>query len=79
MRPSVQVAGVGFDTQAAGRRFEAFYTTKNVGMWVGLSVSRSIIESHHGRMRSTLEDGTGATLSFSIPQASGAAADASGV
>jgi PAS domain S-box-containing protein len=79
VRLSVQDAGVGFDPQAAARLFEAFYTTKNDGMGIGLSVSRSIIESHHGRLWATLNDGPGATFSFSIPHASEAVTDASGV
>jgi signal transduction histidine kinase len=70
VRLSVQDAGVGFDPQAADRLFQAFYTTKGDGMGIGLSVSRSIIESHHGRLWATLNDGAGATFSFSIPRAS---------
>jgi len=58
---------VGFKPQDEGRLFDAFYTTKSGGMGVGLSVSRSIIESHHGRLSATLNDGPGATFSFSIP------------
>ncbi len=68
VRLTVQDAGVGFDPQAANRLFEAFYTTKNEGMGIGLSVSRSIIESHHGRLLATLNDGPGAAFSFSIPR-----------
>jgi len=68
VRLTVQDAGVGFDPQAAERLFEAFYTTKNEGMGMGLSVSRSIIESHHGRLWAAPNDGPGATLSFSIPR-----------
>ena len=41
---TVQDTGVGFEPQAAGRLFEAFYSTKSGGMGIGLSVSRSIIE-----------------------------------
>ena len=67
VRLSVQDAGVGFDPQAAGRLFDAFYTTKSDGMGIGLSVSRSIIESHHGQLWATPNDGPGATFSFSIP------------
>jgi PAS domain S-box-containing protein len=70
VRLTVQDAGVGFAPQAADRLFESFYTTKNDGMGIGLSVSRSIIESHHGRMWATLNSGPGATFSFSIPRAS---------
>ena len=79
VRLSVQDAGVGFDPQVAARLFEAFYTTRNDGMGIGLSVSRSIIESHQGRLWATLNDGPGATFSFSIPHASEAVTGASGV
>jgi PAS domain S-box-containing protein len=67
---SVKDAGMGFDPQTADRLFETFYTTKNDGMGVGLSVSRSIIESSQGRLWATLNDGPGATFSFSIPRGS---------
>jgi PAS domain S-box-containing protein len=67
---TVQDAGTGFDPQAVDRLFEAFYTTKDGGMGIGLSVSRSIIESHHGRLWATLNDGPGAAFSFSIPRGS---------
>jgi PAS domain S-box-containing protein len=73
VRLTVQDAGVGFAPQAADRLFESFYTTKNDGMGIGLSVSRSIIESHHGRLWATLNNGPGATFSFSVPHASEAA------
>jgi signal transduction histidine kinase len=63
---SVKDAGIGFDPQTADKLFETFYTTKNDGMGVGLYVSRSIIESHQGRLWATLNDGPGATFSFSI-------------
>jgi PAS domain S-box-containing protein len=65
---SVKDAGIGFDPQSADRLFETFYTTKNDGMGVGLYVSRSIIESHQGRLWATLNEGPGATFSFSIPR-----------
>ena len=65
---SVKDSGIGFDPQTATRLFETFYTTKNYGMGVGLAVSRSIIESHQGRLWATLNDGPGATFSFSIPR-----------
>ena len=68
VRLTVQDAGVGFDPQAMKKLFETFYTTKDEGMGIGLSVSRSIIESHHGRLWATPNDGPGATFSFSIPQ-----------
>jgi len=68
VRLAVRDSGVGFDPQAADRLFDAFYTTKNDGMGIGLSVSRSIIENHHGRLWAEPNDGPGATFSFSIPQ-----------
>ncbi len=67
VRLSVQDAGSGFDPQSADRLFETFYTTKNDGMGIGLALSRSIIESHHGRLWALLNDGPGATFSFSVP------------
>jgi PAS domain S-box-containing protein len=76
---SVRDSGVGFDSPAADRLFEAFYTTKDDGMGIGLSVSRSIIESHQGRLWAAPNDGPGATFSFSIPHAPETAAPAPGV
>jgi PAS domain S-box-containing protein len=73
---TVQDAGVGLDPQAMDRLFQAFYTTKNGGMGIGLSVSRSIIERHHGRLWAEPNDGPGATFSFSIPPRQGGASDA---
>jgi PAS domain S-box-containing protein len=64
---SVKDAGIGFDLQSMDTLFQAFYTTKNDGMGIGLSVSRSIIEQHDGRLWATPNDGPGATFSFSIP------------
>jgi PAS domain S-box-containing protein len=70
VRVSVRDAGVGFEPQGADRLFDAFYTTKSDGMGIGLSVSRSIIENHRGRLWATTNDGPGATFSFSIPRGS---------
>jgi signal transduction histidine kinase len=68
-RLTVQDTGVGFEPQALNRLFEAFYSTKTNGMGIGLSVSRTIIESHHGRLwAAPNNDGPGATFSFSIPR-----------
>ncbi|GEP57622.1 PAS domain S-box protein [Reyranella soli] len=67
VRLTVQDAGVGFSPQDADRLFDAFYTTKDSGMGIGLSVSRSIIERHQGRLWALPNDGPGATVSFSIP------------
>jgi signal transduction histidine kinase len=67
VRLSVKDTGAGFEPQAAERLFEAFYTTKSDGMGMGLSLSRSIIEGHQGRLWATANDGPGARFSFSIP------------
>ncbi|WP_404293910.1 PAS domain-containing protein [Microvirga sp. RSM25] len=60
--------GIGFGQNGRQRIFEAFYTTKSDGMGIGLSVSRSIIESHNGRLWAEINDGPGVTMCFSIPQ-----------
>jgi signal transduction histidine kinase len=75
VRLTVRDAGVGFDTPNADKLFDAFYTTKNDGMGIGLSVSRSIVERHYGRLWAEPNDGPGATFSFSIPFAPEAATD----
>lgn len=64
---SVKDTGVGFTPQSADKLFEAFYTTKTDGMGIGLSVSRSIIEAHQGRLWAIPNDGPGCTFSFAIP------------
>jgi signal transduction histidine kinase len=65
---SVEDTGVGVDPERVDQLFEAFYTTKSAGMGMGLSISRSIIESHHGRLWATPNEGPGATFAFSIPR-----------
>ena len=67
VRLSVKDVGTGFLPEAATQLFEAFYTTKQKGMGIGLSVSRSIIESHHGRIWAEPNQDGGAVFSFSIP------------
>ena len=67
VRLSVKDAGIGFAPQAADRLFQAFYTTKDDGMGIGLSISRSIIEAHQGRLWATPNDGPGATFAFVLP------------
>ena len=76
VRVSVRDAGVGVDAESIDKLFDAFYTTKGDGMGIGLSVSRSIIESHHGRLWAEPNDGPGATFSFSIPRSPQSVADA---
>jgi PAS domain S-box-containing protein len=64
---SVQDVGIGFVSTEAQKLFDAFYTTKKSGMGIGLSVSRSIIEAHKGRLWAESNKGTGAIFTFSLP------------
>jgi len=67
VRIMVRDSGVGLDRQGMDKLFDAFYTTKRDGMGIGLSVSRSIVERHRGRLWAEPNDGPGATFSVSIP------------
>lgn len=75
---TVRDAGTGFGRQSVDKLFEAFYTTKKGGAGIGLSVSRSIIENHQGRIWATPNDGPGATFAFTVPCA-GEAGQVAGV
>jgi C4-dicarboxylate-specific signal transduction histidine kinase len=63
----VEDGGVGFRESEAARLFEAFYTTKPGGLGMGLSISRSIIEGHGGRLWVTANADHGATFHFALP------------
>ena len=65
----VRDSGTGIDSATMGKLFDAFYTTKAKGMGIGLSISRSIIERHAGRLWAEANEGPGATFSFCIPSA----------
>lgn len=67
VRLTVRDSGVGFEPNGAEKLFGAFYSTKKNGMGIGLSVCRSIIEGHNGRLRAESNDGAGATFAFWIP------------
>ncbi len=64
---TVRDNGEGFDPQNVEKLFDPFYTTKSGGMGIGLSVSRSIVERHHGRLWAEPNDDLGATFVFSVP------------
>jgi PAS domain S-box-containing protein len=66
----VRDSGMGIASDKVERLFDAFYTTKPKGMGVGLSISRSIIARHEGRLWAETNEGPGATFSFCIPGAS---------
>jgi C4-dicarboxylate-specific signal transduction histidine kinase len=63
----VQDSGVGLDPKHSTRMFEAFYTTKVQGIGMGLTISRSIIEAHGGRLWAVANDGPGSTFCFRLP------------
>ena len=63
----VQDSGVGVDPEHSCRMFEAFYTTKAEGVGMGLTISRSIIEAHGGRLWAVANDGPGSTFCFTLP------------
>jgi len=67
VRLSVRDTGAGIDPKVEEKLFEAFYTTKSDGMGIGLCISRSIMESHQGRLWAIRNEGRGATFIFSIP------------
>src|SRR5262249_22499147 len=74
-KPAVVVevsdTGVGFNSAETTRLFEAFHTTKPQGMGMGLWISRSIVENHHGRLTALPNDGPGATFKIILPESSG--------
>jgi len=62
----VEDAGSGIDPQLADHIFDAFYTTKRGGMGMGLSISRTIVEQHGGRLWAVRNDGPGTTFHFTV-------------
>ena len=66
---SVSDTGVGLPAEQADQIFNAFFTTKPQGSGMGLAISRSIVESHGGRLWATANDGRGAAFHFALPVA----------
>ncbi|MBV8587882.1 MAG: hypothetical protein JO308_16465, partial [Verrucomicrobia bacterium] len=64
---SVKDSGPGLDPKSLDRLFEAFYTTKEHGLGMGLAISHSIIEAHSGRLWATANAPQGAVFQFALP------------
>src|SRR5262245_48061023 len=69
VRVAVRGSGPGIDPTYLERVFEAFYTTKSSGMGMGLSVCRSIIDAHGGRLWADVNEPRGAVFQFTLPAA----------
>jgi signal transduction histidine kinase len=76
---SVSDTGVGLPKEKIEQIFDAFFTTKPQGSGMGLSISRSIIESHGGRLWATANNGRGATFHFTLPTAETLQVTATGI
>jgi len=63
----VRDSGVGITAESLDRIFDAFYTTKPDGMGMGLSICRTIIEAHGGKLRAESNEGRGTTFRFTLP------------
>jgi signal transduction histidine kinase len=64
---SISDTGVGLPAERAGEIFNAFFTTKSQGTGLGLAITRSILESHGGRVWATANTGPGTTFYFTLP------------
>jgi len=65
---TVEDSGTGLHPEASARIYDAFYTTKPSGMGMGLSICRSILLAHDGRLWATANQGAGTTFHFALPK-----------
>jgi signal transduction histidine kinase len=65
---TVEDSGTGLDPNMMSKVFEPFYTTKSGGMGMGLSISRSILQNHGGRLWAVNNDGPGTSFNFILPK-----------
>jgi signal transduction histidine kinase len=65
---TVEDSGTGLDPDTMDKIFNPFFTTKPSGMGMGLSISRSILQAHGGRLWATSKDGLGTIFSFTLPR-----------
>jgi C4-dicarboxylate-specific signal transduction histidine kinase len=71
---AIEDTGVGISEESMKRLFEPFFTTRQQGIGLGLAISRSIIESHGGRLWAESNTDQGSRFQFTLPAASGATA-----
>ena len=64
----VEDSGIGIDPQKLDKIFDSFYITKPSGMGMGLSISRSILQAHGGRLWATAKEGPGTIFHFTLPK-----------
>ena len=65
---TVEDSGTGLDPDTIDKIFNPFFTTKPGGMGMGLSISRSIVQAHGGRLWATVNDGPGTSFHFTLPK-----------
>jgi signal transduction histidine kinase len=68
---AVRDFGAGIDPENMNRMFDAFFTTKPMGIGMGLPLSRSIVEAHGGKIWAQVNEGPGLTVQFILPAESG--------
>ena len=71
----VRDTGAGLEAAESERLFQSFYTTKEGGMGMGLSLSRSIVEAHGGRLSAAPNEPNGAIFRFTLPVVEPSTAD----